>query len=305
MTKNPRPGDAGAGDETRWTILKILSWTVSYFKSRNVEAPRPSAEILLAHALGVDRIQLYIQYDRPLNQDELAAFRDLVKRRAQFEPAAYITGEKEFWSLPFAVTRETLIPRPETECLVEAALAFLKQDSPSGLPKRILEMGVGSGAIISALASEAGEHLYFASDISPAALQIASTNAKKNSLGHAIRFFASDWLRAVKKTAPPFDLIVSNPPYVRTGEISGLAPEIRLHEPRLSLDGSADGLFCLRAIIQTAAEFLKPGGLLALETGFDQKNDVLALARSCGAYENMVCSNDYSGLHRVACMARK
>ncbi|VEN73733.1 Release factor glutamine methyltransferase [Candidatus Desulfarcum epimagneticum] len=303
MTKNPRAADAGA--ETRWTILKILSWTASYFKSRNVEAPRPSAEILLAHALGIERIQLYVQYDRPLNKDELAAFRNLVKRRARFEPAAYITGEKEFWSLPFAVTCDVLIPRPETECLVEAALAFLKQDSPEGRPKRVLELGAGSGAVICALASEAGEHLYFASDISPGALQIASANAKKNGLEHAIRFFASNWLGAVKKNAPPFDLIVSNPPYIRAGEIAGLASEIRLHEPRLSLDGSADGLLCLRAIVETAAEFLKPGGMLALETGFDQKNDVLDLARSCGAYENMVCSNDYSGLHRVACMARK
>ena len=200
---------------TPWTILKLLNWAASYFTSHDIDNPKSTAEILLSHALELRRIDLYLQYDRPLNRDELSAFKQLVQRRRNREPVAYIVGNKEFWSLPLVVTRDVLIPRPDTECLVETALGILDHE-PAGSPLRILDLGTGSGAIVLSIASQCQGPVYFASDISEKATALARTNAMENGLTQ-VHFFTGDWLAPLRTSTKPFDLIVSNPPYIPSG----------------------------------------------------------------------------------------
>ena len=288
--------------DTPWTILKLLNWAASYFKSHDIDNPKSTAEILLSHALQLQRIDLYLQYDRPLNRDELSAFKQLVQRRRNREPVAYIVGNKEFWSLPLAVTQDVLIPRPDTECLVETALGILEHE-PVGLPLRILDLGTGSGAIILSIASQCQGPVYFASDISEKATVLAKANAMENGLTH-IHFFTGDWLVPLRTSAKPFDLIVSNPPYIPSGEIPSLQAEICRYEPLLALDAGADGLVCLRHLVQNVWPYLKPGGHLIMEIGYNQKNDVTALAMAAGRYEAISVRKDYGGNDRVICMRR-
>lgn len=291
-----------------WTILKALRWTASYFESRSIESPRPSAEILLAHTLNINRIDLYLRYDQPLNKNELEKFKALIKRRAAREPVAYITGMKEFWSLELVVTKDVLIPRPETECLVEASLLFLSAASPGNFklkPMHILDLGTGSGAIVLALAKEQPMHHYFASDYSLNTVKVAQKNAKKNNINEKVSFFAGDWLSSLNNEKISFDMIVSNPPYIRSGDIAGLQPEICQYEPRIAIDGEEDGLSSLKRILCSAHPFLKQYGTLFLEIGHDQRNDVNRIAQNCGQYENIVFSKDYSGYDRVVQMSKK
>jgi release factor glutamine methyltransferase len=285
-----------------WTILKLLNWAASYFLSHDIDSPKSTAEILLSHTLQMKRIDLYLQYDRPLNKDELSAFKQLVLRRQKREPVAYIVGHKEFWSLPLVVGKDVLIPRPDTECLVEVALDILKRDIDPQ-PKRVLDLGTGSGAIVISLASRQGEHIYFASDISHKATLLAKLNAHKNGLGE-IHFFTGDWLAPLRASMRSFDLILSNPPYIPSGDIPGLQPEIYNYEPLTALDAGPDGLLCLRHLIQHAAAYLRPGGHLALEMGWDQKEKVCALAHAGGQYEAVSVHKDYGGHDRVVCMRR-
>ncbi len=275
----------------QWNILSLIKWTTDYFQSRSIESPRASAEILLAHSLRLRRIELYMRYDQPLTANELACFKALIKRRAAGEPVAYIVGEKEFWSLTLSVTKDVLIPRPETEMLVETALKILPKDTC----KRVSEIGTGSGAIILALASERPGHEFFASDYSLKALNIAKHNAKNHGLD--IRFFAGNWFAPLSEKAR-FDLIVSNPPYIPTADIETLQTEIRNFEPRLALDGGKDGLDSIRHIIENAKNHLVLGGSLMLEIGYDQKERVFAIAEMFG-YKDMYCVKDYSGHDRV------
>ncbi len=286
-----------------WTILKLLNWTASYFSSHDIDNPKSTAEILLSHALKVQRIDLYLQYDRPLNKDELSTFKQLVQRRRNREPVAYIVGNKEFWSLPLTVTRDVLIPRPDTESLVETVLGILDHAS-GGSALRILDLGTGSGAIILALASQRHGHVYVASDISEKATALAKDNALKHGLPH-VHFFTGDWLAPMRTTARPFDLIVSNPPYVPSGEIPRLQAEICRYEPLSALDAGVDGLLCLRHLVQHAWPYLKPGGHLVMEIGYNQKNDVTALAMACGQYEAISFQKDYGGHDRVVRMQKR
>jgi release factor glutamine methyltransferase len=284
--------------------LKLLEWTTSYFKSREVESPRASAEILLAHALHVNRIDLYLRYDQPLCSSELESFKVLIKRRAQREPVAYILGTKEFWSMEFAVTPDVLIPRPETESLVEAALEVLGDDHHTA-PGCILDLGTGCGAIVLALASRQPKHLFFASDISEAAARIARQNAKHHDLHRRVHLFVADWLIPLRKNARLFDLIISNPPYIPSGDIAELQPEICRHEPHVALNGDADGLSCLKKIIFDAHRLLKPHGSLILEIGHDQKAAVRQVIERCGKYDEVIFLKDYSGMDRIVCMRKK
>ena len=286
-----------------WTILKLLNWAASYFTSHDIDNPKSTAEILLSYALNLQRIDLYLQYDRPLSSDELSAFKQLVQRRRNREPVAYIVGNKEFWSLPLMVTRDVLIPRPDTECLVETALSILDH-KPVDEPLRILDLGTGSGAIILSIASQCQGHVYFASDLSEKATALARANARENGLTH-VHFFTGDWLVPVRVSAKPFDLIVSNPPYIPSGEIPDLQAEICRYEPLSALDAGADGLRCLRDLVQNAWPYLKPGGHLIVEIGYNQKDDVTALARDAGQYEAISVRKDYGGNDRVVCMRRK
>jgi len=297
--KNQAPGSSPV-----WTIQKVLQWAASYFRSKEIDSPRATAEILLAHTLKNERIDLYLNYDKPLLSDELQQFKTLLKRRIQREPVAYILGSKEFWSMDLAVTPDVLIPRPETECLVEAALKHLTFES--GLPpKRVLELGTGSGAIVIALAAQNENHVFLASDQSINAIEIASANAKRHGLGERIAFFAGDWLGALDPIRCSLDMIVSNPPYIPQNVFPQLQPEISLFEPISALDGGDDGLSCLTEIIESAHAYLQPGGLLMLEIGHDQKKDVHHIIAAGDLYDEVIFSKDYGGYDRVVQMQKK
>jgi release factor glutamine methyltransferase len=278
--------------------MGILSQTESYFKEHSIDSPRLTAELLLSHSLGLRRLDLYLQYDRPLQQNELLNYKILIRRRIQNEPVAYIIGEKGFFESDFEVAREVLIPRPETEILVEEALKILNAGSGSPGGRRVLELGTGSGAIVVSLAKAAPCHLYWANDISLAALGIAKKNARRIA-GNRVRFFAGDWFGPLKDR-PGFDLIVSNPPYIPLADIRGLAPEIRTYEPQIALDGGEDGLSCFISIFREAHRHLVPGGILLLEMGFDQKESLENLLKFHPEYESIEFIKDLSGHNRVA-----
>ena len=291
----------------QWTILKLLNWTTSYLKSHHIDSPRSTAEILLAHVLHLERLDLYLQYDKPLSEYELSKFKALIKRSVKREPVAYIVGVKEFWSMDLSVTKDVLIPRPETECLVEAALRLLPEDSNSGHshnPKRILELGAGSGAVILALASERQQHLFFASDRSIQAIKLTKLNGRRHDLNSIVNLFCADWFTPLKSGCQ-FDIILSNPPYVPTKVIPQLQPEIYKYEPVAALDGDEDGLSSLRHIIFLAHEYLGSQGNLLLEIGYDQKNDVKKIVDTYKNYKEPTFTKDYSGNDRIVHIRKK
>ncbi|MBU0986407.1 MAG: peptide chain release factor N(5)-glutamine methyltransferase [Proteobacteria bacterium] len=291
-----------------WTIAKLIKWTTSYFQTQSIDSPRTDAEILLAHVLNLNRIDLYLRYDQPLSQNELAQFKTLIKRRINREPVAYIVGVKEFWSMDLAVTKDVLIPRPETECLVETALSLLPEDTgsePTFTSMRVLELGTGSGAIVIALAAQRREHRFFASDRSSKAVEMAVENAKRHGLDQKIKFFCGDWLNPMNNSRHGFDMILSNPPYIRSREVDRLQPEIFMYEPLMALDGGGDGLDCLRCIIESAHTFLKAYGSLLLEIDHDQRAAVKKIIDSCQSYENITFKKDYSGYDRIVRMQKK
>ncbi|HSN15829.1 MAG TPA: peptide chain release factor N(5)-glutamine methyltransferase [Anaeromyxobacteraceae bacterium] len=238
-----------------WTPLKLLAWSQEWFSRKGVDAPRLTGELLLSHALRCERVRLYLDFDKPLGEAELAAFRELVKRRAEGEPTAYLVGRREFYGRPFRVSPAVLVPRPETELVVEAALAALPEGG------RALDLCTGSGAIGVSLALERKGARVVATDLSPAALAVARENAA--ALGAEVELLEGDLFAPVPAGAP-FDVIVSNPPYVPSGELPGLSREVR-REPALALDGGADGLALLRRIVAEAPRHLAPGGALVLE----------------------------------------
>lgn len=302
MQNQPKSSDS------EWTIIKLLKWATPYFKSRHIESPRATAEILLAHVLDLKRIDLYLRFDQPLSVSELTNFKALIKRRIKREPIAYILGVKEFWSMDFEVTRDVLIPRPETEFLVEVALGLLPEDSdavPAVTPRRILELGTGSGAAILALATMRPDHLFFASDRSIRAVGLARQNATRHRLERRVRFFCANWFEPFNDKRSRFDMIISNPPYVPSREIERLQPEIKQHEPIQALDGGKNGLSCLKHIIGTAHFFLRQEGSLLLEIGHDQKEDVCKMIEQSGNFENIVFTKDYSGYDRIVRMQKK
>lgn len=289
--------------EPEWTIIKLLQWTTSYFKSNGIDSPRATAEILLAHTLGLKRIDLYLRHDQPLNRSELDLFKSLIKRRTNKEPVAYIVGGKEFWSMELAVSKDVLIPRPETECLVEEALSVLAKEHLCN-PKRILEMGTGSGAVILAIASQKPEHFYFASDISINASGIAIKNAKQLGFDNKISFFCGNWFLPLREKDNFFDIIISNPPYIRRNDMGNLQPEINRFEPLEALDGGEDGLDHIRHIIEHAHQFLNNEGNLLLEIGHDQKDAVDKIIKEAGNYKRVYFRKDYSGFDRVVCATK-
>ena len=287
--------------ETKWTILRLLKWTTDYFASHNIDSPRAAGEILLAYALQLKRIDLYVQYEQPVTTKELSLFKSYIKRRVRREPVSYIVGSKEFWSMDLRVTKDVLIPRPETECLVEISLKLI----PDKSPMRVFEIGTGSGAISIALASERPDLRFAASDRSLNALALARDNARRQKVAQAICFFSGDWCLPLKERMFPFDMILSNPPYINTADICRLQPEIFMYEPHMALDGGADGLQCIRHIVGTAHAHLKPKGGLLLEIGHDQRVGVKNIIDAVGAYEEVVFKKDYSGYDRVVQMRKK
>ncbi|BCR06506.1 release factor glutamine methyltransferase [Desulfuromonas versatilis] len=273
----------------RWTVLKILQWTAGYFRERGIEEGRRDAEIMLADLLGLDRVGLYLNYDKPLTPDEQAAFRALVGRRARREPVQYILGHTEFWSLPLQVTPAVLIPRPDTEVLVEEGLKRV-----SGAC-RILDIGLGSGAVAIALAHELAEAQVEGIDLSAAALQVALGNAERNGVAARVDFRQAD---LASFQGGPYDLVVSNPPYIPEGDLAGLMPEVKDFEPRLALAGGADGLDCYRILAARVPAMLRQGGWLLVEVGIDQAESVQRLFAAAGLSE-ICCRDDYAGVPRV------
>ena len=281
-----------------WTLIKLVQWATEYFDSHHIDSPRATAEILLAHAINAKRIDLYLRYDQPLNSGELNRFKMLIKRRTDREPVAYILGRKEFWSMDLEVNRSVLIPRPETECLVERALESLGADPSPGC-KSILELGTGSGAVVLALASENVRHSYLGTDVSSDAVRVARRNSMRHGMDANIRFMVADWFAPFDAKSGIFDLIVSNPPYIRSGDLKRLQPEIHTYEPVAALDGAKDGLRYLRHIIQCAYLYLKPAAALLLEMGHDQQAPLKQIIDACGQYEDAQFYKDYSGHDRI------
>jgi release factor glutamine methyltransferase len=280
-----------------WTIIKILAWTESYFKEQDVDSPRLAAEILLCFSLGIRRLDLYFQHDRPLEKNELTRFKGLIKRRIGREPVAYITGEKGFYESDFQVKAGVLIPRPDTEVLVETAIDLLGSGTDPFMPKKVLELGVGSGAIVISLAKACPNHIYYGCDLSPLALETAIKNAGALS-ETPIRFFRGSWFDAIAP-GERFDLILSNPPYIPTADIQGLASEIKFHEPHLALDGGLDGLDAIRQLLDQARSRLLPGGRILIEMGFDQQEGVASIVRSFPEYETTEFVKDLAGHPRL------
>jgi release factor glutamine methyltransferase len=284
--------------ENSFSIRGALLWGAPVLSDAGIANERLDAEVLLRHVLKMQKEQLYMNGDAPINAGQEAEFRALLSRRAQREPLSYITGQKEFWSLDFLVTPDVLIPRPETELLVEVALQYMKR-LRSGSPVKVLDLGTGSGAIAVCLAKEHGATEIVAVDISPVALELARVNAVRHRVADRIRFLPGDLFAPVKASLETFDLIVSNPPYIRTGELSMLAPEIREWEPTIALDGGADGTDKYRRIIGESHRYLAPGGSIVLEIGADMASAVAELFARSGQYGKVSVYQDYAGKDRV------
>lgn len=266
--------------------------------SADIDTARLDAELLLGHVLGMTREQLVVDANRLLSPEQSEQYQSFLLRRLQREPVAYITGRREFWSLDFCVSSDVLIPRPETEVLVEVTLK-LAAPSGAGQALRILDVGTGSGAIAVALASELPAAEIFATDVSEAALSIARRNALRHQVAKRIRFLQGDLFGALSEIREGFHLIVSNPPYIRHGEIADLDPEVSLWEPRSALDGGFDGLDFYRRIAAEAFRRLPPNGAVALEIGADMGAAVTALFEKVAAYAHVKVYQDYSGKDRI------
>ena len=261
-------------EDDSWTILALLQWTTAHFEKHGIETARLDAECLLAHALETERLQLYLDFEKPIQAAERAEFRGLVVRRARDRvPVSQLVGSKEFWSLPLDVSGDVLSPRPETEVLVEAVLARLP-DLAAGY--RILDLGTGSGAIALALSRERPHAEVTATDISRDALQIARFNADKLQLNERLRFVEGDLLGAVP--GERFDLVVSNPPYVARRDAGSLPPELS-HEPEVALFGGEDGFEVSSRLVADVRDALVPGGVFGMEVAPDQAERI---AEECG-----------------------
>lgn len=259
------------------TLQSQLKAAEARLAGAGIETARLDAEILMAHVLGCPRMALYGKLTAAVPQQVLSEFDALLSRRQTCEPVAYITGEQEFWSLPFKVTPDTLIPRPDTETLVETVLRQM-----DGLPvRRVLDLGTGSGCILLSLLSEIHQAQGVAVDISAGALSVAKENAVSLDLQERVEFFQGSWFSPLDKQAQ-FDVIVSNPPYIPSQDVADLMSDVRLYEPGSALDGGEDGLGPYRLIADQAPAFLAPGGLLAVEVGIHQAGDALALFDAAG-----------------------
>lgn len=288
-----------------WAIKNLLKVTTDYLKEKQIENPRLTAEVLLAHQLNIDRMSLYINFDQPLNESELSGYRLLIKRRLQREPLQYITGAQEFWSLDFIVNPKVLIPRPESELLVELAINQLK--SPNAFenhPPNILDLGTGCGALAISLAKEVQEAKIWATDISSGALKIANLNAKKHGVADRIKFKHGNLWDPLVNQDIKFDIIISNPPYIACEEYNDLPPEVRDYEPRSALDGKENGMYYIEKILKGGLRFLNTEGLILLEMAPDQTNEALSLIGQIKDYGESSRIKDYSHRYRVVMAQR-
>jgi len=282
-----------------WTVGRLLTWTTDWLGTKGSDSPRLDAEVLLAHVRGCQRILLYTAFDTPVAEAERARFRELVKRRAEGEPVAYLVGSREFFSLPFTVSSAVLVPRPETEGLVVRAIDLCRGlDAP-----RIVDVGTGSGAIAVTLAKRLPRAQVVATDISAPALAVAGDNARRHGVAERVAFLECDLL-AAPRAAGPFDVVVSNPPYVRDDEFESLPRDVRLHEPKGALVAGPTGAEVIARLAHQAAERLAPGGWLLVEMG---PNVAEAAAAAVAAVEGLgpePTLKDLAGLPRIL-QARK
>lgn len=276
-----------------WAVLDVVRWTTDRFTRHGIESARLDAELLAAHAFGLKRIELYTQFDKPLAEAELAKYRELVRRRLAGEPVAYLLGHREFWSLDLLVDARVLVPRPDTETLVEEALDRLRA-WPAETALRLADVATGSGAVALVMAKEQPAAQVFATDVSPDALAVATANAIRLNLKVT---FARGHLAGPLGPHAPFQLITANLPYIPSAEIPGLSAEVR-SEPMLALDGGADGLDLVRELVGQAGPLLVAGGCLALEIGAGQSNMVVDLLRAHG-FNDVRTRRDLGGIERV------
>jgi release factor glutamine methyltransferase len=289
-TSEQKSGESGRNEP--WTIRRVLTWATQDFTARGLDCPALDAELLLSHALSVDRIRLIVDSNVELGAEQLQAVRGLIQRRRTGEPVAYILGRREFYGLEFRVDPRVLIPRPDTEALIEVALRRTESRSLHG---HALDLCTGSGCIAIALSKARATWQFLATDISADALSAARHNAER--LGtHNLALRQGDLFESIEPTQ--FDLITSNPPYIPSAELAGLTVDVRNFEPRLALDGGNDGLDLIRRIVTGAKAFLAPNGVLAIEVGAGQAADVAALFQSAG-YREIERQRDYGGHERV------
>lgn len=283
-----------------WTVARVLTWATDDFRRRGLDSPRLDAELLLAHVLAVERVRLIIDSARALAPRELTAFRELIQRRRRAEPVAYILGVREFFGLCFRVDPRVLVPRPDTETLVEVAL---KRTEDAYLHGEALDLCTGSGCVALAFGARRPTWFVTGSDISPGAIAVARENAARLGGVRNARFLVSD-TDAAFPTGARFDLVTANPPYIPSGDIAALGPDVRDHEPRLALDGGGDGLDVVRRVIEAAHQRLKPDGLVALEVGHDQAARAAALLEGAG-FTDVERTKDYGGIERVVSGRRR
>lgn len=282
-----------------WTVGTVLRWATDDFKARGLDSPRLDAELLLGKVLGRDRVGLIVDARRELAPEELAAYRELILRRRKAEPVSYILGVREFYGLSISVDARVLVPRPETETLVEVAL---RRTAESHLYGEALDLCTGSGCVAIAFARRRPTWRVLGVDVSEDALEVARRNAERLGAAWNAHFAWGDLGSAL----PPdtqFDLITANPPYIPSGEIETLRPDIREHEPRLALDGGADGLDIVRRILLMGRDRLRPGGILAMEVGHDQASAVVELLTDAG-WSDVGVEPDYARIERVVSARR-
>lgn len=290
--------------QVAWTILNLIRWTDERFKKEGLATPRLDAEVLLAQTLGVTRVWLYTHFDQPLERGELARFKKLIQRRMRREPLAYIVGQREFWSLPFKVTPDVLIPRPETEILVAEALRVLSRPEQPERSFRVLEIGTGSGAVSIVLAKELPSASVVATDLSAKALSIAEENAVKFGVRERIIFLKGDLFDPLEKEWR-FELVITNPPYIPKDQFPSLQPEVRDFEPRTAIDGGRDGLAFYRRALPKVSRFLNPGGWFLAEIGAGQEEEVRRIAERNPELDSFTLVTDLAGIKRVFRAQRK
>lgn len=281
-----------------WTIQRLLNWVTEYLTGKGVDSPRLSAELLLCHVVGLTRIELYTQFDRPVPQRQLDQLRDLVKRAGLHEPVAYLTGRTEFYSVELDISSDCLIPRPETELLVQRAIEFLR--TRDGV-QFICDLCTGSGCIAVAVAKNFSEARVIATDISAGALDVAAKNVDKHGLHERVELLRGDLFEPLVEQldATEFDLIVCNPPYVSSSEYEALAKNVRDYEPESALLGGTDGLDIYRRLIEKVDQFLRPGAALMLEIGYAQGPAVQELLEQTGAFAEVKIEKDPHDNDRV------
>lgn len=287
-------GLCGAAVDEAWTIRRVLAWTAKDFAERGIESARLDAELLVGHALGLSRVALYMDLDRPLSDEERGSIRDLVKRRRQHEPVAYIVGHKEFWGRRFEVGPAVLVPRPDTETLIERALAIL----PSDREVRVLDLCTGSGIIGLTLAAERPLARVDVTDLSEEALAIARRNAEALGVIDRVRVLHGDLFAAVPGELR-YALIAANPPYIPEGDLATLASDVRDYEPKQALVGGADGFAIHRRLVEQSARFLEPGGTLLIEVGAGQAEALERMLAARPEVEATARHRDLGGIERV------